>query len=118
MSKFAISQFNTYHVNWLTYAHDREKGNIGLADYLAQCMGLPEKTRLELFEAPNDTQYACDIKLTEFEKGEIWVQDRQEAWDNAIEHHGFEHWRFHQILLAAVERGFLAEGHYVISVSW
>jgi hypothetical protein len=116
MAKLALKRFNTYHVDWFTNSWDRKADKLGLNHFLAQCMGLDE--RLELFEADNDSDYKVHVKLDEDDKKEFWVQDRQLAWEEAIKNKGFEHWRFHDILIAALERGFIPPGHYVINYSY
>lgn len=131
----------THHVNWITYAHDREgpAPRVGLGEYLAHhILGAPPGYRIDLLEAGNDTDHAVDVKLDEHDKDEIWVKERAEliekikgqyarelrenegvteSWKRKS-YVGVEEYNLGTLMLAAHERGWLAEGSYVVSLSW
>lgn len=129
----------THHVNWMTYAHDRP--NVGLGEYLAHhILGAPEGYEIDLLEAGNDTDHSFDIQMMEHEKGGIWVQERQEIieklkaqYDRELaankdvpadkaymrkSYVGIEEYHLRTLLMAALERGWLTPGSYVVTLSW
>jgi len=116
--KLRLKQVYTYHVHWLTYAHDLKEGRIGLAQHLASCIGIANNEELAMLDAGNDTDYLIHAELDAASQKPIWAAERQKTLDDAQAHKGIEYWRLHPLMTAAVERGWIPPGWYAIKLSW
>jgi len=114
--KLALQQFNTYNVDWLTYAHDREAGKIGLGEFIAKQLG--RDGEIELLECGNDTQHMHNAALDKYEMDPIWVKERADVIERLKTKGHIEVWALRVVLTALVERGWLPPGHYVVKMSW
>lgn len=98
----------TYHVDWLTYAHTRNAGMLGLEDIVANAYG----HEMEMLESPNDTDYSITVKkenLSDYEKKDLADHLKAKC---------FPCYSLNLILTDLANKNVIPEGHYVITMSW
>lgn len=97
----------TYHVNWLTYAHDRAAGKIGLETLVAKTY----ERALEM-ESSNDTDYSIDVKKKDLDE---WDKPRLARF---IANGFFGEHDLGLVMQDLCNRDILPPGKYIVRVSW
>jgi len=98
----------TFHVNWLTYAHNIQAGQMGLEGLFKEAYGKP----IEMTEGRNDTHYKHEVKR------EVFAEYSRISVDECIERGWFEDYMLGSMLRDLCNKGVIPEGCYVVSVSW
>jgi len=100
-----------YKVDWITYAYAREKGKLGLGDFIAQCYGLEEG--FCLLECTNDSNLSffasCKEELKPYQKNNI---------EDALRFGSCPEYKLCDILQDLVNKDLIPVGEYLIRVSW
>jgi hypothetical protein len=105
--KLSITTKETHHIDWLTYSHVQERGEVGLESIVADVYGKSFE-----FGGSNDSDYAFAVKNEPLDEYDI-------ATLNEIVKSGFiEDYQLNLIMTDLCNTGVIAAGNYVVTVSW
>tara|TARA_R110000851_G_scaffold281823_5_gene435328 strand:+ start:301 stop:627 length:327 start_codon:yes stop_codon:yes gene_type:complete len=105
--KLSITTKETHHIDWLTYSHVSDRGEVGLDELIAEVYG-------KSFEigSDNDSDYAFAVKDEPIGEYDI-------ATLNEIVKSGYiEDYQLDLIMTDLCRKGVIAAGNYVVTVSW
>jgi len=107
----------TATVDWLTYAHVRSAGQLGLGAYLGQCYGINRE--LDWLEISNDSDHRYDLRTAALDAGRPYGALTERATILAAVAQGYvQDYNMATLLTLAMVDGFLPPAVYVISMSW
>lgn len=98
----------TFHVYWLTYAHNTQAGEVGLEGIVESYYG----KELEMLGCSNDTDMSFNIK-----KKKLDTYD-ESSLKNIVTRGHFEFGSLRLVLQDLVNHDVLPEGCYVVTMSW
>tara|TARA_R110000851_G_scaffold1833_1_gene7189 strand:+ start:286 stop:612 length:327 start_codon:yes stop_codon:yes gene_type:complete len=105
--KLSITTKETHHIDWLTYPHVQDHGEVGLDKLVAEVYG-------KSFDigSNNDADYVITIKNESLDAYDI------AALDGIIKSGYIDDYQLHLIMTDLCNKGVIAAGNYVVTVSW
>jgi hypothetical protein len=105
--KLSITTKETHHIDWSTYSYVRERGEVGLDELIAEVYG-----KSFAIGSPNDTDYAIAVH------GKILGEYAIAELHGIIKSGFIETYQLALVMNDLCGKGVIAEGSYVVTVSW